>query len=408
MEFFKIVSLKEAKEKVMQSEYRLDLSTERISISESLNRYASKAVQASLLLPPFSRSTVDGYAVAVQDVMGASESIPAMLTLGKEIRMGQTAGELLEIGEAVYVPTGGMVPENAEGVVMIEYTEKLDDETVLIQKPLAYGENIINKGDDLKPGDVLIEEGERISGRDMGMIAGAGISEVDAFVPIKVAIFSTGDEIIDCDVASKDGEIYDINGYALKGEVERLGCRVISKEIIKDNFDRLRAGVEKALGEADLIMLSGGSSVGTRDFTQAVIDSFEDGELLFHGISIKPGKPTMVGKIGKKLVFCLPGHPTASALVFQELVKPYILSAFHSTQSGLEVHAAITENLHAAPGKDNFIPVELISDEKGFRAKPLLGKSGLFSIMADASGYIHLSSEMEGVMAGEDVRVKIL
>lgn len=392
----------------MESKYELQTVTEKIHVAESLGRYTVHPVSSPIELPQFDRSTVDGYAVRIADVSGASESIPSMLNICEEIKMGHKAKAILSRGETSYIPTGGMLPQGAEGVVMIEHTEQLDVHTVLIQKPLSFGENIIHKGDDLKFGDILIEKGQRIRGLDMGLLAGAGISEVETCVPFKVTILSTGDEIIDCDRQANLGEIFDINGYALKGNVEEIGCEVVQKSIVKDDFEQLKNAIRIGLISSDLIIVSGGSSVGTRDYTQAVIESFEEGKLLFHGISIKPGKPTMVGAIGNKLIFCLPGHPTASALVFHEIVKPYIYQGYHHKKEGILIKALITENLHASPGKDNFIPVTLIKEGEQNYAKPLLGKSGLFSIMAHASGYIHISSEKEGVLKDTFVNVKLL
>lgn len=408
MNFLNIVSLNDARSFVMAEKYRLVPSTLKKQIKDSLGHYTSKTIFSPIELPQFSRSTVDGYAVRVSDVSGASESIPSMLKICNEVKMGHEAIIPISRGETSYIPTGGMLPDNAEGVVMIEHTELLDASTVLIQKPLAFGENIIHRGDDLKLDEILMRVGHRIRGLDIGLLAGAGISKVEVFNPFKVVIMSTGDEIVDCNDDAKLGEIYDINGYALRGNVEELGCVVLQQSIIKDDFDSLKMAIESALTISDFIIISGGSSVGTRDFTQAVIESFNDGELLFHGISIKPGKPTMVGAIGDKLVFCLPGHPTASALVFQELVKPYVLKGYEHIKQTTEISARITDNVHAAPGKDNFIPVELIQNQGEYVAKPLLGKSGLFSIMAHASGYIHISSEREGVLKDALVKVKLL
>jgi molybdenum cofactor synthesis domain len=408
LNFFNIVSLKDAKDLVMQSQYNLQTNKLKMHVSKTLGLYTGQQVTSPIELPQFDRSTVDGYAVRINDVSGASESIPSMLNITDEVKMGFEAKASLSRGETSYVPTGGMLPSNTEGVVMIEHTEQLDEQTVLIQKPLSFGENIIHKGDDLKFGDLLVDKGHRIRGLDMGLLAGAGVSEIEVCTPFKVAILSTGDEIVDCDKNASLGEIFDINGYALKGNVEELGCNVVLKSIVKDDFEKLKIAIDSALSIADFIIISGGSSVGTRDFTHAVIESFEDGKLLFHGISIKPGKPTMVGAIGSKLIFCLPGHPTASALVFHEIVKPYIYKGYHHEKVDVTINALLSENLHAAPGKDNFIPVALVEEGEQSYAKPLLGKSGLFSIMAHASGYIHISSEKEGVLKDTLVNVKLL
>lgn len=408
MNIFNMKSLHDAKAIVLSKDNTIELKSESVHLLNSHGRIVSETLYAQVDIPAFNRSTVDGYAVKVKDILGASDSIPSILTPKSEVLMGEAATMVCHLGEAVYVPTGGMLPEGADGMVMIEHTELLDDQTLLIKKPIAYGENITYKGDDLKEKDVILEKGEKISAYDMGILAGVGFSQVKVLSKIKVAILSTGDEIIDCDQMPNPGQIRDINGYTLSGAVMACGGEVVYKALIKDDFEALRAALEHSAQIADLVILSGGSSVGTCDYTKSAIESFVTGEILMHGISVKPGKPTIVGKVEGKMVFGLPGHPAASAIIFEILVKPYIKSSQMRPSDDFKVRAIMTTNLHAAPGKDTFVMTILHREEGIYYATPIQGKSGLMTLLTKATGYIQIASEQEGLYKGQEVEVTLI
>ncbi|MDW7660837.1 MAG: molybdopterin molybdotransferase MoeA, partial [Bacillota bacterium] len=240
MNIFNVKSLHDAKSIILSEKNTITLQTESVHLLESHGRIAAETLYSPVDVPAFNRSTVDGYAVKTPEVMGASERIPSILTLNKEVMMGESASTPLQTGEAIYVPTGGMLPEGADGMVMIEHTEVLDEQTLLIKKPVAYGENITYRGDDLKENDAILKTGEKISAYDMGVLAGVGIGWIKVFEKIKVAILSTGDEIIDYDQEPKSGQIRDINGYTLSGESIACGGQVVYKALIKDDFEALR------------------------------------------------------------------------------------------------------------------------------------------------------------------------
>lgn len=408
MNIFNVKSLHDAKSIILSEENTITLQSESVHLLESHGRIAAETLYSPVDVPAFNRSTVDGYAVKVKEVMGASESIPSILTLKKEVMMGENAALPLQSGEAIYVPTGGMIPEGADGMVMIEHAEVLDEQTLLIKKPIAFGENITYRGDDLKENDAILKEGEKISAYDMGLLAGVGIGWIKVFEKIKVAVLSTGDEIIDYDQEPKSGQIRDINGYTLSGASIACGGQVVYKTLIKDDFDALRGALDHAVHVADLVILSGGSSVGTRDFTNAAIESFNTGEILLHGISVKPGKPTIVGRIDNKMVFGLPGHPAASAIIFEILVKPYIEKCQLKQPGTFKIGAKLTSNLHAAPGKDTFVMVALHSENGTTHATPIHGKSGLMTLLTKATGYIQITSELEGLYKDQEVEVTLL
>lgn len=405
MDLFKVVTLEEAKALVLKEASGFEPDFETVGLMDSYGRILAQHIKSPVNVPSFDRSTVDGYAVKVRDVVGASEAIPSILDIRWEVKMGETADNKLNPNEAIYVPTGGMLPEGADGVVMIENCEKLDDQVLLVKKPVAFGENILYKGDDLKEGELILPKGKPLSEHDMGVLASIGVSQVRVQKKIRIAVLSTGDEIVDVHDPQKFGQIRDINGYVVVGAAASAGAEVVYKAIVQDDFDALKKAVSHSLTCADLVILSGGSSVGTRDFTQKVIDSYEDGRIMVHGISIKPGKPTIVGKIGHKMVFGLPGHPAASAILFEVLVRPYLFCLQQRTQKATPLHAKITTNLHASPGKDQFLPVNLKLGEDGYQASPLLGKSGIMSLISKADGYIRISSETEGLYKGQEVAV---
>ncbi len=408
MNIFSVKSLHDAKSIILSEHNTIALQPESVHLLESHGRIAAETLYSPVDIPAFNRSTVDGYAVKSREVMGASESVPSILTLNKEVMMGENAASPLKSGEAIYVPTGGMLPEGADGMVMIEHTEILDEQTLLIKKPVAFGENITYRGDDLKENDAVLNIGDKISAYDMGVLAGVGIGWIKVFEKIKVAILSTGDEIIDYDQEPKTGQIRDINGYTLSGATLACGGQVVYKALIKDDFDALKGALDHAVHSADIVILSGGSSVGTRDFTNAAIESFETGEILFHGISVKPGKPTIVGKIDGKMIFGLPGHPAASAIIFEILVKPYIEKCQSKAPGIIKIDAKLTSNLHASPGKDTFVMATLHRENGTYYATPLHGKSGLMTLLTKADGYIQITSEQEGLYKDQEIEVTLL
>lgn len=408
MEFFNVLSVNEVNDLISQKVETFSIQNEEIDLLSALNRIVAEDIYSPINLPAFNRSTVDGYAVISQDVMGASEGMPSYLQCIDEVSMGEKTDLILKRGQAVYVPTGGMVPEGADGVVMIEYIEKLDEQTLLIYKPIAPGENITYVGDDLKQGECIVKQGKKISPYDIGLFAGIGFKSVKVVKKIKVAIISTGDEIVDIDQTQNIGQIRDINGYALYGRILELGGEVSFKIIVKDDFEKLRKSVESALAISDLVLLSGGSSVGTRDFTKAVIESFEGGHIAVHGISVKPGKPTIIGMVKDKMVFGLPGHPASALIIFNRFVKPYMEQVMRKKAPQFSVFATLSANVHASPGKDTFQMVQLIKENNAYIAIPIHAKSGMMTLLSKASGYVHISNEKEGLLMGQRVEVFLL
>ena len=310
MELFNVVSVKEAKQ-IIDSSFTYALGFEKINIMQSTGRICFEDIKAECNIPEFKRSTVDGYAVSSRDVHGASESMPSMLELKGEVFMGKTPSEDIKLGECMYVPTGGMLPECADSVVMVEYSHKLDENTILLYSSVAMGDNVIQIGEDVKNQDVVIKRGDKLRPYEIGVLASIGVSEVIVYKRPRVAIISTGDEVVPCDVKPTIGEVRDINTYLIWSLLIEDGMEPVSYGIIKDEYDDLKSTVDSAFNDCDMVLISGGSSVGKKDQTLKVISSYVDGEVLVHGIAVKPGKPTIIGKHSEKIIFGLPGTSTS-------------------------------------------------------------------------------------------------
>lgn len=396
-EFLKVLNYQKAHQ-LLQQNFPVP-KIETVPLLNSLNCRLASELQCPEDLPSFSRSTVDGYAVKAADTFGCSESLPSFLSLAGEVKMGSIADLKINPGQCCWIPTGGMLPPGTDAAVMVEHTERLGEDTVLVYKPVGPGENIMCKGEDVQSGQILFEAGKLIRAQDIGLLASLGITRVSVFKPYNIGIISTGDEIVPIENCLCPGQVRDVNSYAIAAAVRSCGSNASLYPIVKDDKIALKDSVAQGLAENDVLMMSGGSSVGIMDITLEVLLSFPDSELLFHGIAVKPGKPTMAVKIGPKLVIGLPGHPVSALMMFNVVCAPILRS--HKLTV---VNATLTENLASQAGRDDFVPVQLVGDE-GDLARPLLGKSGLMSILALADGYVHINYEQQGLEAGEEVRV---
>ena len=411
MDFFDVKTLEDTLSIVRHSHERnLKIEKEWVSLNDAVGRVLSQTIISPIDLPDFNRSTVDGYAVYADEVFGASDAIPSILSIAGEIYMGHADILSLNRGEAIYVPTGGALPNGADGVVMIEYCEKLDEQTLLVKHPIHVGENVTYKGDDVKSDERVLEAGRRLSAYDIGLLAGLGIATVLVYKKIKVAVLSTGDEIISVEAPAAFGKIRDINGYALCAALRSYGAEITLHKQLKDDFELLKNTFMEALEISDCVLLSGGSSVGARDYTCDIITQFEDSALLVHGIAVKPGKPTIVGRVGEKLVFGLPGHPSAALLLYNLVVLPYFETLVHSKMQPISVTAVLSTRVHGAPGRDAFVMVDLdVQNGSGdYIAKPIHAKSGMITLLSKATGYIRLSRDQEGLNEGTRVTVTLL
>ena len=377
----------------------LKKTAESIGTADALGRSLDHDVVAEEHVPGFDRATVDGYAVIASDTFGCSESMPAVLTLSGEVMMGEAACGALSPGKCIAVSTGGDLPEGADAVIMVEHTEDYGDGLVGMLSPAAPGNNIIFKGDDVSPGDKVLAAGTLLSPSDIGILSALGLCEVAVRPKPVVGVISTGDELVDPSQTPGRGQVRDVNTPMLIAMAERFGAATRNYGIIRDDEDALRGGVMRAAAECDIVLISGGSSAGMRDLTARVIESA--GELLFHGIAMKPGKPTILGVIDNKPVFGLPGHPVAAFFVTELFVRPLIAGLMGAGVRRKTTSARISEAVSSNHGRAEYIAVFL---DDGV-ARPIRGKSGLIASLAGADGYICIPRDSEGLAAGTLVTV---
>lgn len=378
---------------------------ENVSLDRAIGRVLAENVIAKEYVPDFNRSTVDGYAVRARDTFGCTDAIPAMLPLAGEIFMGEGADLPLQPETCVAVPTGGAVPEGADSVVMVEYTDDYGDGTIGITKPVAPGQNMIFRGDDVFPGKIILDRGRVLGSQDIGALAAIGKVNVMVQQKLRVGIISTGDELVSPEVIPGPGQVRDVNSVMLQSMLQVFGADVISYGIVIDNAERLAEKVDEALEHCDVVLLSGGSSVGVKDATCRIIE--ERGDLLFHGIAIKPGKPTIFGKNGNKPLIGLPGHPVAAYFITKLFVIPLLGHLMGRSIKIYTVTARLSENIGANHGRAQYQSCRLEYDEHGLVAIPVRGKSGLITMLAGSDGYFCIDRDCEGLPKNAEIQVNI-
>lgn len=377
----------------------LKAEKENVSIFECLERILFEDVCSAEDIPAFNRSTVDGYAVRASNTFGSSESSPAQLRVIGEVLMGEKAEFELSEDECIKISTGGMLPIGADSVVMVEHTDCSFPEFCLVQKAVSPFENVIKKGDDIKEKDVLLKKGKTITSRDIGILAALGINRIAVAAKIKVGIISTGDEIVPIDSEIQFGKIRDINTHILSSLMQELGCDSTEYGIIKDDYNAILSALKKAVNENDIVLISGGSSAGLRDMTADIISSL--GEVYFHGIAVKPGKPTILGNVQNTVVFGLPGHPMAAYFVVLRFVKPLIDKILCKEPTEKIVKGILTQNISSNHGREEIICVKVNGD----KVQPYFGKSGGISLLSKCDGYIIIDRNLEGLKQGDEVQV---
>ena len=389
---------------LIETEFAPAAGTELVSLSQAMGRVLAEDIAATEYVPDFDRSTVDGYAVRARDTFGCSDAIPAILPLQGEVLMGEGAEFELNIEECVAVPTGGAVPKGADSVVMIEYTEDYGGE-IGISKPAAPGQNMIFRGDDVYPGKVILRKGRVLSSQDIGALAAIGRIQVSVVKKLTVGVLSTGDELVSPEVTPGPGQVRDVNGPMLEAMLSAFGVNVVHYGIVIDDEAKLTAVVQKAAAECDAVLMSGGSSVGVKDAACRIIESM--GVLLLHGIAIKPGKPTIIGKAGYKPLVGLPGHPVAAYFVTKLFILPLLGRLMGRVQPAYTTTALVTESISANHGRAQYHCCRLERKDGQLYAYPIRGKSGLITTLAGADGYFCIDRDCEGLPQGAQVQVTI-
>jgi molybdopterin molybdotransferase len=386
--------------------FQPQVRTAPIATADALDRILAAPLTAPQDLPEFARATVDGYAVAAADTYGATPGLPAFLTLAGEVPMGQAATFAIGLGEAALVHTGGMIPPGADAVVMIEETQRVGADNVEVFRPVAEGQNIVQVGEDIRCGQPILAVGHRLRPQDIGGLLALGITEVIVATPPVVGIISTGDEVVPPDRAVQPGQVRDINSYTLTGLAVRAGARAMRYGIIPDDRAALEAVATRAVQECDIVVFSAGSSVSYRDMTADVIDGLGKPGVLVHGVSVKPGKPTILAVCDGKAVFGLPGNPVSAMVIFDLFITPAIallLGAQRLPQS--TVKARLARNLASESGREDYVQVRLEEREGEMWAVPVLGKSNLIYTLVNAEGTVKAPLDANGLRAGEWVTV---
>ncbi len=400
-QFLKTISYKEWENLLSDLKFKNDYLISSVYVAENFISYED--IYSKEDIPGFSRSTVDGYAVKSDDTKGVSSSNPSLLKIVGEVKMGEISNIKLNKGEAIKISTGGAIPEGADGVIMIEFCEETD-EWVEIYSSVGKGENIILYNEDYSINDIIVEKGEILKKNIIQALIASGIFDIKVNKKLRIGIISTGDEIIEHKTKKRNiGKIRDTNSYLISSILENFGEKTNFLGIVKDDFNRLSKIIDENLENFDLFLLSGGSSMGSRDITYDVLSKYS--EIMFHGMRVSPGKPVIFGKGDNKYFLGLPGHPLSSFISVYTVVLPLVLKMegardFTISPSG---YLRVDSDFPKKTGRESFIPVKKIKIKNQYSVKPLLGESGLISLIRNSDGFIRIPENKEGVYKGEEV-----
>ncbi len=382
---------------------------ETLETKDALGRVIARDIHSPEDLPAFPRSSMDGFSVRASDTYGASESLPALFEIVADIPTGKSSDVGIGVGEAAVAYTGGTLAEGADAVVMIERTQPADEVSIEVLRPVASGENVIQVAEDVRRGEVLFRAGHRVRPQDIGGLLALGIVEVPAYRKPIVGIVSTGDELTQPWIRPPKGKIRDINTYTIAARAVQCGADHISMGIVRDEYIPQLEAARGGLETADVLLFSAGSSLSTRDMTAEVFNQLGKPGVLLHGISIKPGKPTVVGAAHGKPLFGLPGNPVSALIVFDLLVAPSIrvLSGEIGAPIYPEVRAVLTQDVPSDSGREDYVPVTLASIDGRYLATPVFGKSNLIYTLIRSDGVIRVPMDSGGIYAGDTVDVRV-
>jgi molybdenum cofactor synthesis domain-containing protein len=403
MKFLKTISVEEFK-KILDSIPRLRFEEEIVNLEASFNRMLSRDVKSSIDVPHFRKSRMDGFAVIAEDTFGAEEDNFIQLELIETIQAGDVPKKKLNKGQCSYVATGSAIPENSNGVVMVEFSEKKHNK-ILISKAVTPGTHIIEIGHDVKSGDIIVKKNTIIDLATIGIFASCGIKELPVYKRPIVNLLSTGNELVSHDIKELEiGKIYDINSVVLKKAIENTGVQVNFLGVIKDNYHDLKNAIDKGLKEGNIVILSGGTSKGEGDLGSKVLEDFTDIEIYVHGVKIKPGKPIIFVKLKKKIIFILPGYPTSALSCFYVFIDNFL-----RTMSGFPLRETfskkleIGERIYSTVGRHEFKAVKIQGDNGEKKIFPINTGSEAISTMFYADGYIEIE-ELESIIEKGDKR----
>ncbi|MBQ9105146.1 MAG: molybdopterin molybdotransferase MoeA [Mailhella sp.] len=385
------------------------LGSESVALEDAAGRWLSEDWHAPEDLPGFDRSTVDGWAVHARDVFGAQEGAPALLECAGDLSMGKAPDMFLQEGQAARILTGGMLPEGADCVVMVEHSRPVSDTLVELVRSQAPGDHVILRDDDAARGALLIPAGRRLRPQEIGLLAALGQVQVPVRRRPRVTIVSTGDELVPCHEKPAPGQVRDVNSHSLAAFCRALGAETSFAGLVRDDVALLRETIARACESSDVVLVSGGSSAGMRDHTVDIFTSMPESELMVHGAAISPGKPFILARSGQTCLMGLPGHVGAALITARAFLQPLLLHL----QGGEEkfrpgVRARLTRPMASAQGRRDYIRVRLIRTGEGWDAEPILLPSGLMSGLVRADAVIICPENSEGLYAGEEVWAELL
>lgn len=406
--FFTVKSVADALELLRRATPALTRS-ERLATAAAAGRIVARAPQSPVELPNFRRSAMDGFAVRASDTFGASDSLPAYLTRVGEVRMGEQPTVTVGSGQAVEVATGAMLPEGADAVVMVERTQPFGADQIEVLAPVAPGEHVVQIGEDVALDAPILPMGRRLRPQDLGGLLAVGITHVDVMARPRVHVLSCGDELVSPEDAPGLGQIRDINAAMLAALFDAAGAEATTHGIARDTFEDTLAKAREAIVDADLLVISAGSSVSARDLTSAVIGRLGAPGVLQHGLAVKPGKPTILAVCDGRPVIGLPGNPVSALLVARQIVTPLIAHLLGAQPEWpATVRATLTQNIASTTGREDTVPVRLRRGDGRLEAEPVFGKSNLIYTLIRSDGLVVVPLNANGLRAGTEVDVTVM
>jgi molybdopterin molybdotransferase len=385
--------------------------TEMIPVEDAVYRVTAADIHAPEALPAFSRSTVDGFALHAADSFGASESLPAYLKIIGEVPMGSSPAFPLNRGECSQIHTGGMLPDGADAVIMLEDTQIARPGEVEILKACGVGENIIQRGEDVQEKQLIIQAGVRLTAAHIGGLCALGIQQIQVAAPPRIAVISSGDEVVEPHQTPMPGQVRDINSYTLGSLIRRLGGVAVNCGIVADDREQLFAAVKKAMQNNDAVVITAGSSASVRDLTADVIQEMGAPGVLVHGVNVRPGKPTILAVCNQTPIIGLPGNPVSALVIAGLFIPPLVqrMLGMEGQKMRPYLQARLSINLSSQAGREDWIPVRLLEDgQEGWIAEPIFYKSNLIFTLANADGLLRIPSTANGLEANQMVQVHLL
>lgn len=406
--FRKLVSVEEAKRLLREHFEPIPLGVEEVTLNEGAGRVLGEDVIAEVDVPPFDRASMDGYAIRAEDSFGAEEDKPIILKVVDKVMAGESSSVAVGFGEAVEISTGAPIPKGANGVVMVEYTSIKDG--LKVYKSIIPGENIMACGADIMAGELILRKGEILTPREMGILAAIGRKFLKVYRRPRIAIISTGYEIVEPGRSLEYGKIYDINGRTLADSVAENGGEAIFMGIVGDQLEDIQIKVQEALKISDMVLTSGGTSAGIGDLLYLVINNLGFPGILVHGIAVKPGKPAIIGVVQGKPIFGLPGYPTSALMIFNVFTRPILreMAGLPKEVDYPKIYAKTAEKIFSSGGRREFMPVNLVQSESGYVIYPVPGGSGAITTLAEADGFIEIGEEKSILMKERGLKLNFL